>query len=228
MPELMRDDACGQTEGVADLMQVIAELNQDGHFASRACQKPSIGRKSIQGAEEAQPLDKITAEGIDGYHTLGLEFAEGHMDGPLVGTCGAQAVIGQVDAFADTHASRAEQKKDIPAKIVATHELLLEELILLGGKRPWQSVRGARNILAQQQVSHFGEMAGASQFMEDGAQSKESSDAGCRAQRRSLAAQVRHPSEDMRVAVQLFETSNFRIFCAEIDKQAAHHDVVVT
>src|ERR1700678_1452133 len=70
-------------------------------------------------------------------------------------------------------------------------------------------------------------MAGASQFMQDGAQSKEASDAGGRGQRRSLAAQLRHPSEDMRIAVQLFETSNFRIFCAEIDEQAAHHDVVV-
>jgi hypothetical protein len=33
--------------------------------------------------------------------------------------------------------------------------------------------------------------------MEDGAQSKEASDAGGRSQRRILAAQVRHPSEDM-------------------------------
>ena len=217
-----------RSEGVADLMKVIAELNEESYFASGSRQKPSIGRQRIQGAEEAQPLDEITAEGIDGYHALGLEFAEGNMDGPLVGACGAQAVIGQVDAFADTHAGGAEQEEDISAKIVATHELLLEELILLGGERPWQSVRRAWNILAQQQVSQFREMAGASQFMEDGAQSKEASDAGCRDQRRSLAAQVRHPSEDMRIAVQLFEMSNLRIFCAEIDKEAAHHDVVVT
>jgi hypothetical protein len=97
--------------------------------------------------------------------------------------------------------SGAEQEEDISAKIVATHELLLEELILLGGERPWERVRRARNILAQQQVSQFREMAGASQFLEDGAQSKEASDAGGRDQRRSLAAQVRHPSEDMRIAV---------------------------
>ena len=85
-------------------MQVIAELNEESYFASRPRQKPSIGRQRIQRAEEAQSLDEITDEGIDGDHALGLEFAEGNMDRPLVGACGAQAVIGQVDAFADTHA----------------------------------------------------------------------------------------------------------------------------
>src|SRR5258707_3502488 len=196
MPELVGDDTGRESEGVADLMKVVAEWNEQSHFASRASQKPSLGRQRIQGAEEAQPLDEVTAEGIDGYHALGLEFAEGNMDGPLVGACGAQAVIGQVDAFADTHAGRAEQEEDISAKIVATHELLLEELILLGGERPWQSVRGARNILAQQQVGQFSEMAGARQFMEDGAQSEGPADAGCRGQRRILGAQVCHPSQE--------------------------------
>ena len=187
-------------------MQVIAELNQDSYFASGSCQEPSIGRQRIQRAEEAQAVYKITAEGIDGDHALGLEFAEGNMDGPLVGRRGAQTVIGEVDAFADTHAGVAEQQEDISAEIVAAHELLLEELILLGGERSWQSVGRARNILAQQQVGQFSEMAGASQLMEDGAQSEEPSDAGCRGQRRILGAQVRHPSEEMRIAAQLFET----------------------
>src|SRR5258706_4923739 len=70
-------------------------------------------------------------------------------------------------------------------------------------------------------------MAGASQLMEDGAQREKPSDAGCRGQRRILGAQVRHPSEDMRIAAQLFETSNLRVFPSEIDEEAAHHDVVV-
>ena len=192
----------------------------------RARSRPS-SRQRVEGAEEAQTLDEITAEGIDGDHALGLEFAEGDMDGPLVRPRGAQAVIGEVDAFADAHAGRAEQEEDISAEIVAAHELLLEELILLGGERSWQSVRRARDILAQQQVGQFSEMAGASQLMEDGAQREEPSDAGCRGQRRILGAQVRHPSEDMRIAAQLFETSNLRVFRSEIDEEAAHHDVVV-
>ena len=94
MPELVGDDICGESEGVADLMKVIAELTTRSHFASGTRQKPSIGRQRIQRAEEAQALDEITDEGIDGDHAFGLEFAEGDMNGPLVGPCGAQAVIG--------------------------------------------------------------------------------------------------------------------------------------
>jgi hypothetical protein len=70
-------------------------------------------------------------------------------------------------------------------------------------------------------------MVGASQLMEDGAQSEEPADAGGRGQRRILGAQERHPSEDMRIAAQLFQTGNRRVFRAEIDEEAAHHDVVV-
>ena len=223
----MRDDARGESERVADLMQVIAELNNDGHFTSGSCQEPSIGQQRVEGAEEAQTLDEIAAEGIDGDHAFGLEFAEGNMDGPLVRPRGAQTVIGEIDALADAHAGRAHQEEDISSEIVSAHELLLEELILLGSERSWQSVGRARDILAQQQVGQFSAMAGACQLMEDGAQSEEASDAGCRGQRRILGAQVRHPSEDMRIAAQLFETSNLRIFCAQINEEAAHHDVVV-
>jgi hypothetical protein len=95
------------------------------------------------------------------------------------------------------------------------------------GEADQQSVRRARDILAQQQVGQFSAMVGACQLMEDGAQREETADTGCRGQRRILGAQVRHPSEDMRIAAQLFETSNLRVFRSEIDEEAAHHDVVV-
>ena len=64
-------------------------------------------------------MDEITDEGIDGDHAFGFELAEGNMDSPLIRTGGAQAVIGQVDAFADAHAGVAEQQEDISAQIVA-------------------------------------------------------------------------------------------------------------
>ena len=38
--ELMGDDSYGKSERVANLMKVVAELNQDSHFASRSRQKP--------------------------------------------------------------------------------------------------------------------------------------------------------------------------------------------
>src|SRR5258708_15709016 len=117
-----------------------------------------------------------------------------------------------MDAFADAHAGRAEQEEHISAEIVAAHELLLKELILFGGERPGQSVGRARDILAQQQVGHFMEVVGACELIEDSAQSKEASDAGCRSQWRILGTPPRHPSQDMRIAAQLFETSNLRVF----------------
>lgn len=79
---------------------------------------------------------KVTAEGIDENHALSLEFAEGDINCPLVWPRGAQAVIAEIDAFANEHAGRAEHQEYISAKIVVADELLLEELILLGGKRP--------------------------------------------------------------------------------------------
>jgi len=76
------------------------------------------------GAEEAQTLRRDHGRRHRWGHALGLEFAEGNMDGPLVRSRGAQTVIGEIDALADAHAGRAEQEEDISAEIVATHELL--------------------------------------------------------------------------------------------------------
>ena len=73
----------------------------------------------------------------------------------------------------------------------------------------------------------FSQMAGAHQFMEDGAQRAEPSDAGGGRQGRSLRTQVRHPAKDMRIAAQLVETSDLRVFVSEIDEEDAHHDGVV-
>jgi hypothetical protein len=88
-------------------MQVIAELNQDCNFASGSCQEPPIGRQRVEGAEEAQAVNEVTGEGIDGDHALGFELAQGDMNRPLFRPRAAQAVIRQVRAFADTHAGVA-------------------------------------------------------------------------------------------------------------------------
>ena len=114
-----------KAERVADLCRYSrSRARRDTFVPGQARSRPS-GRQRIQRAEEAQAVDEITDEGIDGDHAFGFEFAEGYMNGPLVWTYGAQAVIGQVDAFADTHAGVAEQQEDISAQIVAAEELLL-------------------------------------------------------------------------------------------------------
>jgi hypothetical protein len=62
--------------------------------------------------------------------------------------------------------------------------------------------------------------------MEDGTQSNEASDACGRGQRRSLCAHPCHPSENVGITAELLETSNSRVFGAEIDKEATHGEVV--
>ena len=42
--ELVGYDARRKAKGVADLMQVITELNQERHFTSWSRKEPSIGR----------------------------------------------------------------------------------------------------------------------------------------------------------------------------------------
>src|ERR1019366_7583132 len=115
--------------------QVLAKPGEERFFRSRPGQEPFICWQRIQRTEESQAVYKVTDEVIDGDHAFGFELAEGHMNSPLVRPGRAQAVIRQVDAFADTHAGVAEQQKDISDQVVAAKELLLEKLIVLCGER---------------------------------------------------------------------------------------------
>ena len=208
-------------------MQVIAEPGEKRNFHPWPGQEVSVGRQRIQRTEEAQTVNEIADEGIDRDHAFSFEFAQRHMNRPLVWTGGAKAVIRQVDTLADAHAGVAEQEEDISAQIVAAHELLLEELILLCAKRTGQTLRCTRDILAPYEVSEFSELVCPGQLIANGAQSDQPCDAGCRRQGRSLCTQARHPSEDVRVASQQLETRNLRVFGAEIDKEVARHNVVL-
>jgi hypothetical protein len=55
---LVRDDAGGKAERVADLMQVIAELTNECFFSARTGQEPSIGRQRIKGTKELEASDE--------------------------------------------------------------------------------------------------------------------------------------------------------------------------
>ena len=224
----MGDHARGEAEGVADPMQVIAELNDDGHFTSRTCNELSIGRQRVQGTEEAQAVNEFANEGVDWDHAFGLELAEGDMNGPLIRAGGAQAIEGQIGALADAHAGAAEQQEDVCAQIVAAQELLFEELILLCSEWPWQGVGRARNVFASQQVREFGQLVGPGQLVEDRAESEEAADAGGGRKGWSLRTQARHPSEDVRIAAQLLDASKLGMRGGQIDEEVADDDVVVT
>src|SRR5271165_3383818 len=96
MSTLVRDDAGGKAERVTDLMQVIAELTNECFFAARTGQEPSIGGQGIKGTKELEASDEFTHKGIHGDHTFCFEFAERHVNSPLIRAGGAQAVEGQI------------------------------------------------------------------------------------------------------------------------------------
>src|ERR1700741_1141346 len=92
--KLVRDDAGGKAERVADLMQVIAELTNECFFGARAGQETSIGRQRIQRTKETKAWDEFTHKGIYGDHPFCFEFAERHMNGQLIRPGGVKAVEG--------------------------------------------------------------------------------------------------------------------------------------
>jgi len=212
---------------MADQMQVIAQLTNQCIFTFGACQQKPVGGQWIERAKESQALDEGGHRGIDGDHTFCLELAERDMNGPLIFCCGAQAIEGEIGALADAHASMANQQKGISAEIVAAHELLLKELILLFGERPWQSLRGAWDVFAPDQMREFRLLCGPCQIAADGAQGNEPVDVGRGDQGWRLRAQSRHPSEDVRIAAQLIETRDAGVIGSEIRKEAARRAAVM-
>ena len=45
---------------MTDLVQVIAELTNEGFLGAGTGQEPAIGRQRIEGAKESQALDEVT------------------------------------------------------------------------------------------------------------------------------------------------------------------------
>ena len=94
-------------------------------------QQTAIGGQRIERAEEAETLDQLTNERVDRDHPFGLQLAERHVNRPLIGAGGVEAIEGQIGRFADAHAGVAKQQEDVGAEIVAAQQFLLEQLILL-------------------------------------------------------------------------------------------------
>jgi hypothetical protein len=173
MSTLMRDDAGGKAECVADLMQVITELANECFFPPRTCQESFIGRQRIKRTKELEASDEITHKGIHRDHAFCFEFAERHVNRPLIRADRAKAVEGQIDTLTDAHAGVANQQKGVATQIVATEEFLLQKFILFCREWAWKSLRETRNVFAAEQMSEFRKLFGPSQFVADAAQGDE-------------------------------------------------------
>jgi hypothetical protein len=143
-------------------------VTEERVFRARTGKEPPIGRQGIKRTKESEALDEFTHKGIYGDHAFCFEFAEWHMNRPLIRAGRAKAVGGQIGTLTDAHAGVTNQQKGIATQIVATEELLLQELILLCREWAWKSVREARNVLATDQMGEVRKLFGPSQLVEDG------------------------------------------------------------
>jgi hypothetical protein len=76
MTKLVGNNAGREPQSVADLMQVITQLTNQGFFGTWTGHEPSIRRERIQGTKECQTLNDFTNKRIHRNHTLGLKLAE--------------------------------------------------------------------------------------------------------------------------------------------------------
>src|ERR1019366_802738 len=105
-------------------MQVGAELFDQGLLAAGSRQQSTVEREGIEGPEEAQALDEFTYKRVHRNHSFRLQLAEGHVNRPPIRAEIAEAIIGKVGTFADTHTCMAQQQEDVGWQIVAAQQLL--------------------------------------------------------------------------------------------------------
>lgn len=95
----------------------------------------------IKRTKELEASDEITHKGIHRDHAFCFEFAERHVNRPLIRADRAKAVEGQIDTLTDAHAGVANQQKDVATQIVAAEEFLLQKFILFCREWAWKSLR---------------------------------------------------------------------------------------
>jgi hypothetical protein len=138
------------------------------------------------------------------------------MNGPLIGTHGAEAIPRQIGAFSDTHACMADQQKSVAAQIVTPQELLPEKLVVVCTERTRKSLRQTWDVLASNQMREIRELFVPGQFREDAALRDQEVDVRRCPERRSLCTEPGHPTEHVRIAVQLVECDYVSVISAEV------------
>src|SRR5438876_11036446 len=99
------------------------------------------------------------------------------MDRPLVRADLAQAVQRQIDAFADADSGGAREQERVGGQVIGAAQFLLQELIVLRGKRSGQVVRWRRKVLATDEIGSKGVAVGG-QILQQAAEIDQKKDAG--------------------------------------------------
>jgi len=182
------------------------------------------GREGRAQAQDA--LYQAAHLAVGGDQALGVEFTEGNVECPLVGSQLSQAVQRQIDAFADADSGSPDEQEGIGVEIVGAAQLLLQELIILRGKRSGQIARSWREVFATNELGWKG-MAVGGQIVQQAADLEEVTVARSTAERRLLFTEGAEPGEQMRIATQLGEAAKVGEGAAEISQEAVRGRSIV-
>ena len=98
--------------------------------------------------------------GIGGDEAFAVQFADGDVEGPLIGSELRETIQGEIDAFADADAGGAGQQEGIGGQVVGAAQFLLQELIVWWRQRFGQIVGPWGEVLAANQVRREGVAVG--------------------------------------------------------------------
>jgi len=142
------------------------------------------------------------------------------MERPLFSSYLPQAVQRQVDAFAAADPGGADEQECIRVEIIGSEQLLLQEMIVLRGKRFGKIVRWWREVFSTNEIVLNGVAVGG-KIIQQAAKTNEVIDAGCIAQGQLLFTQPTEPAEQMRITAQLGDLMKLREGGAEISEEVA-------
>jgi hypothetical protein len=91
-----------------------------------------------------------------------MEFAHGHVEGPVVRHDMLQRIYGEVDALTDAHACGTGQQQGGRRKIANDTELPIQAGIIFGRQGPRQTLIHNRNILTEEKSGRRRVLSGAS------------------------------------------------------------------
>ena len=184
--QAVRRDRAGAAGSISSIGKGREKSLVQSVMATGAGQKPargvgqSCGRR---GSTQSQDAGHDLSNGCVGRHpALGVQFADGDMQRPLVRTDLPQAVQRQIDTLADADSSGASEQQRMGRQVVSAAQFLLEKLIVLRRQRSGQIFWLRGKVLATNQAGLDGMSVGG-QVLQQTAEVEQAMDTGFVAQR---------------------------------------------
>lgn len=131
-----------------------------------------------------------------------------------------------MDAFAAADPGGADEQECICVEIIGSEQLLLQELIVLQGKRFGKIAGSWREVFSTNEIGLNGVAVGG-KIIQQATKTNEVIDAGCVTQGQLLFTQPTEPAEQMGIAAQLRKPLYLRKLCVEIEQEAPDRTSIV-